>query len=54
MLEAQNRCGFIKEDGEFRVVFEINDREGVKPCSVIYLKSPTKTYKYKLEEVIEK
>lgn len=50
MLEAQNKCGFKKEDGEFRPVFEINDREGVKPCSVIYLKSPTKIYKYVLVE----
>lgn len=55
-----NRCGFVREkdelapEGEYRPIYPLVDRLGFEPIKVVYLDSPTKRYKYVLQEVIEK
>ena len=44
-------CGFVREENEYRPVYEIMPKEGQEPSKVLYLKSPTKLYRYELVEV---
>lgn len=51
-IEAHNetsiRCGFVKEDSKYHPVYEITGR--CEPSNIVYLQSPTKRYKYVLEQ----
>jgi len=53
-MTDKNRVGMTKYENKFHPMLELPDPKDENHTDYIFIETPTKTYRYKLEEVIQK